>query len=322
MTAHLQDSQGHATSGTHTTARTTRLRTTRGVLAVVVAAAMYCAVGSAPAMAAETPEEAHAPGGWARVAHLSPDTKTVDVELTAVAGGEVLFELEDVAYGDVSEYLRLPAGTFVVDMTPAGSGPDTDPALSQLITVQKDQPVTLAVLGKNADLTAKVIIDDLTAPEDGRARIRVLQASTLAETVDIQTIMGDPIAVGAKSGQVTGYATVDDGLWELQLFKNGAPSLANVDLVPGSVNTLLVLDNASGGLTIKPISDSATVTETPVGGTDTGSAPVATGDEGTPTGSATPWYVVPFVAAGLAAFGLLVRGGSQKLLPAPVRRRP
>ncbi|WP_105031419.1 DUF4397 domain-containing protein [Arthrobacter ruber] len=320
MTAHTQDSPDHAASGTQPAARTTRLRTTRGMLAVVVAAAMYGAVSAAPAVAAEEPQTS---GGWARVAHLSPDTKTVDVELTAVAGGEVLFELEDVAYGDVSEYLRLPAGTFVVDMTPADSAPDTDPALSQLITVQENQPVTLAVLGKNADLTAKVIVDDLTAPEDGRARIRVLQASTLAETVDIQTIMGDPIAVGAKSGQVTGYATVDAGPWELQLFKNGERSLATVDLLPGSVNTLLVLDNASGGLTIKPISDSATVTDTPVGGTNTGSAPLSAGPrDSAATGSASPWHVAPLVAAGLAAVVVVARGASQGLLPVPVRRRP
>jgi hypothetical protein len=258
---------------------------------------------AAPASAAEQP----AGEGWARLAHLSPDTKSVDVVLTAAAGGQTLFELEDVAYGDVSDYVRLPVGTFLVEMTPADAAEDAAPAVSEVITVEKDQPITLAVMGPNSDLVTKVLDDDLTPPADGQARVRVVQASTVADTVDITTTTGDVIAAGAAKGQVTGYATVDDGPWDLELSSGSISSTASIELASGSVNTLLVLDNASGGLTIKPISDSEAVKETPVGGTNTGAAPA----------SATTASTLDDVAPGM---GIALVGAVMLLLGAAARR--
>lgn len=304
----------------------TAVRAAVVLMVALIVAAVLTVAGSNPASAAERTQT---PQGWARVAHLSPDTKSVDVALTAVAGGQVLFDLEDVAYGDVSDYLRLPVGAYVVDMTPAGSDDDAPPALSQLINVKEGQPITLAVLGTNADLTAKVITDDLTPPADGQARVRVIQASTVADTVEIQTIMGETIAAGAKSGEVTGYATVEDGPWDLQLFADAQKSQASIDLVSGSVNTLLVLDNASGGLTMKAISDSGSVTETPVGGTNTGAAPLelnpletaSSGSNTTTDGPVIFWTALLLVMIGAVALRVVAPGAPRQLLPVPSRRR-
>lgn len=322
MTARISRPILHAA---HRTPSTAGRKTARGMalmIALVVGAVFSAALGSSSASAEE---QAQAPHGWARVAHLSPDTTSVDVTLTAVAGGQALFDLEDVAYGDVSEYLRLPVGAYVVDLTPTGSADTTTPALSQLINVREGRPLTLAVLGANADLTAKVVSDDLTPPADGEARIRVIQASTVTETVDIQTIMGRTIAAGAKSGEVTGYATVEDGPWELQLFADAEKSLASIDLPSGSVNTLLVLDNASGGVTVKAIRDSGSVTDTPVGGTNTGAV---TGPVETPSGSSAiatdtgmSWPALLLVLAGGSAVLAVAHGAPQRLLPVLVRRR-
>jgi len=265
-----------------------------------------------PAMASE---ESSTPEGWARVGHLSPDTTSVDVALTAVAGGRTLFSVDDVAYGDVSDYWRLAAGTYLVEMVPTGSPAETAPAISEVITVKEGQPITLAVLGPNDDLTTKVIEDDLTPPADGEARVRVLQASTVAESVDITTTTGVAIAGDARQGQVTGYATVDDGPWDLELESDTASSTASIDLRSGSVNTLLVLDNADGGLTIKAISDSGSVSDTPVGGTDTGAAPAVAG----PVGAG--WTAAAALALlGLATMVALRMAGSSAMA-APARRR-
>lgn len=300
----------------------------RAVIVLMVALIVGAVLAVAGSNSASASEQTQTPQGWARVAHLSPDTKSVDVALTAVSGGQVLFDLEDVAYGDVSDYLRLPVGAYVVDMTPTGSADDTAPALSQLIDVKDGQPVTLAVLGTNADLTAKVVTDDLTPPADGQARVRVVQASTVADTVDIQTIMGETIAAGVKSGEVTGYATVEDGPWDLQLFADSQKSEASIDLVSGSVNTLLVLDNASGGLTVKAISDSGSVTETPVGGTNTGAAPlepnaldIAPSGTSTTSNLVTPWAAIFLVGVGISAILVVGRGVPQRLVPVSARRR-
>lgn len=285
------------------------------VLAVIVFALVSTA---GPSSAAEPDETLD---GWARVAHLSPDTKSVDVALTAVAGGQVLFDLEDVAYGDVSDYLRFPAGSYVVEMTPAGSVTDAAPAISELITVTAGEPITLAVTGLNADLTTKVINDDLTPPADGEARVRVLQASTVADSVDITTTSGMAIASDAKSGQVTGYATVDDGPWDLQLAAGSTESNASIELESGSVNTLLVLDNAEGGLTIKAISDSGSVSETPVGGTNTGAAPSAAAGSDTMGAFAAEWTAGGIIAAAALITVLAAHGTRRRAAPVLSGRR-
>ncbi|WP_049830293.1 DUF4397 domain-containing protein [Arthrobacter sp. RIT-PI-e] len=296
------------------TSRTPRSRSThRPLLSLLgtVAVLLSLVLTAAPSNASEQSSTSE---GWARVAHLSPDTKAVDVALTAVAGGRTLLELEDVAYGDVSDYVRLAVGTYLVEMVPAGSPVDTAPAISEVIRVQAGQPITLAVLGTNDDLTTEIFQDDLTPPADGEARVRVLQASTVAESVDIATTTGDIIATDARQNQVTGYATVDDGPWDLELTNGSETSSAEVDLRSGSVNTLLVLDNASGGLTVKAISDSGSVSDTPVGGTNTGAAPAVAGpvDAG--------WIVVP-VTALLGAIALVVLRGAGRGPVAAARRR-
>lgn len=327
MTSHASSSIFHPHHRAPRGAGTMTVRAMTAVLvALIVGAVFSVALGANSASAAEQDPK---PQGWARVAHLSPDTTSVDVTLTAVAGGQVLFDLTDVAYGDVSDYVRLPAGAYVAELTPTGSADDAAPALSQLINVKEGEPLTFAVLGANADLTAKVISDDLTPPADGQARVRVIQASTVAENVDIQTIMGKTIAAGVKGKEVTGYATVEDGPWDLQLFADAKKSLASIDLVSGSVNTLLVLDNASGGLTIKAISDSGSVTETPVGGTNTGARPAGTGSLQTaPSGSSTvgttPVMSGPamlLVLAGVSAVVVVAYGAPLRLKPVRPRRR-
>lgn len=294
-----------------------RRRSVRASFSALVAAMglLTSLVAVAPASAAEEP----AGEGWARVAHLSPDTKSVDVALTAVAGGKTLFELENVAYGDVSDYWRLPVGTFLIEMSASGAAPDVAPAISELITVEKDEPITLAVMGVNSALVTKVLQDDLTPPADGQARVRVLQASTVADSVDITTTTGDVIASDAAKGQVTGYATVEDGPWDLELTGASMTSEASIDLSSGSVNTLLVLDNASGGITIKPISDSEAVADAPVGGTNTGAAPMDPASSESSAVDAGPWMGLALLGAVMLFLGGVVRG--IRLAPVGAGRR-
>ncbi|MHA7282195.1 DUF4397 domain-containing protein [Arthrobacter sp. TMS2-4] len=283
------------------------------LLIALITGLVVIVVGSGRSEAAEASPAAD---GWARVAHLSPDTGSFDATLTAVAGGQAPVDLEDLAYGDVSDYLRLPAGAYAVDLTPADSTDDAVPELNQLITVEEGQPLTLAVLGTNEELTARVVRDDLTPPADGQARVRVIQASTLAETVDIKTDSGTKtLTAGTKSGEVTGYATVEAGLWDLQVFGGSLASTEEVDLAAGTVNTLLVLDNASGELTVKAVSDVGAVAATPVGGTNTGAAPTdadaratTTDGSGGNTGPSVTWSLLLVVAA-VIAVPLVAHGG-------------
>lgn len=255
-----------------------RTRTTRAAIALATAGVLG-AFGAAPAVLSASAAAPAMTGqeGWIRVAHLSPDTKSVDVQLTALAGGEVVYELEDVAYGAVSDYASLPAGTYVVSMVPAGSASTAKPVISASVEVEMGKTSTVAAYGENSDLQTRVFTDDLTSPDAGSSRIRLIQASTVTDSVDVETSTGLLIAEGARTGSATNYASVPAGPWDLELTSDDADGAASVDLGDGSVNTLFVLDNASGGLTVMPVLDSASVGAAPVGGVQTGGGALGTG---------------------------------------------
>jgi hypothetical protein len=250
-------------------------------------------LGGAAAANAAAPTD-----GWARITHLSPDTKSVDVRLTGLAGGEVLYELDDVAYGQISDYLALTPGTYVVSMVPAGMDPDSAPVISESVTIEEGEPITVAAYGTNDDLKTAVYQDDLENPADGDSRIRVIQASTTAESVDISTSTGIAIAEDAELGSATGYATVPAGPWTLDL-SGDADGTADVDLAGGTVNTLLVLDTADGGVTVKAVVDAAAPGTTPEDGVDTGGGWAATrGDVASTVG--TTGGLAAAIALGIA----------------------
>ncbi|WP_172582769.1 DUF4397 domain-containing protein [Subtercola boreus] len=207
--------------------------------------------------------------GWVRLAHLSPDTSAVDIQLTALAGGSVVSSLQDIAYGQVSNYIALPKGAYIVSMVPTG-GDMTSPVIQASITVASGQPLTVAAYGKNASLKAAVFSDDLTAPAAGESRIRVVQASTAVPSVTVSTSTGTVLAAGVTSGTASPYSNVEAGPSTLTVSGGPTTSSAQVDLPVGAVSTLFVLDNASGGVTVTSVADASSVTALPTGGIQTG----------------------------------------------------
>ncbi|MCK2021693.1 DUF4397 domain-containing protein [Microbacterium sp. kSW2-24] len=246
------------------------LATSATALLVLTAAplAATAADGTSPSSTAPTATTEQA--GWLRLGHLSPDTKSVDVRVSAVSGGSTLFELNGVGYGDVSGYEELPAGTYTVSMVPAGASGSSVPVISETVTIDSGTATTVAAYGPTNDLQVRSFDDDLSEPAAGSARIRLIQASTITPEVDVTTAQGDAIAQDAKAGSATGYAEIPAGDWSLELAGDGVADTAEVSVEPGSVTTLFVLDTANGGLTILPILDSASVGDVPDGGVDTG----------------------------------------------------
>lgn len=246
------------------------------VVAALLAVGATLLGGSAPAASA-----AGSATGWVRVGHLSPDTKSVDVRLTSFAGGQVVYELDNVTYGQVSPYKQLPTGTYAVAMTAAGASKTAKPIVSASITVATGKPITVVAYGKNDNLKTTVFEDDLTKPTAGQSRIRLVQAATVSKSVSVKTSTGTTIASDAPYGSASGYAQVVAGKWTLDLAGKSkkTASTASVNLASGSINTLFVLDNSKGGITVVPVVDSAATTTTPVGGVQTGGGYEATHPE-------------------------------------------
>jgi hypothetical protein len=241
------------------------------ISAAALVAVVTIGVTASPALAAPAAAPAATGStGWLRIAHLSPDTKSVDVRVTALMGGASVYELDNVKYGAVSSYKAMPTGVYTIAMVPAGSKSTANPMLSASVSVVDGNASTVAAYGPNKKLKVKVFSDDLSTPAAGQARIRLIQASVKTPSIDVKTATGISIAKNAKSGTATGYAEVAAGPWALTLTGKNVESIDPVTLANGSVTTLLVLDTTGGGLTVRSIVDSAAVGAVPVGGVQTG----------------------------------------------------
>ncbi|WP_250027181.1 DUF4397 domain-containing protein [Paractinoplanes maris] len=263
-------------------------------LAALTAALTMVALGATPAHAA-------AGDGYVRLAHLSPDTPAVDVYLKADSGGVEPQTFRAVAYGDMSRYLRLPTGTYQVAMRKAGAPATEKPVITTQVTVENKGAYTVAGVGRFADLGLRVIEDDLRLPDPGKSKVRIIQASVKAPVLDVAGKNGTTIADGVEFATTTAYREVKPGKWSVEVEPTGGGRTSELPctLGPGSVYSLVVLDDNAGGLKPELHVDAERQGTVPLGS-------VATGVGGTSPSSPVTGIVLTAVAAALLTGGLVV----------------
>jgi Domain of unknown function (DUF4397) len=271
-------------------------------LAAIAVALTVAAFAVLPASAATAAPET----GWVRVAHLSPDTKAVDLTLSSLSGKTVLYHLSNVAFGDVSPYVRLAPGTYAIAMVPAGSPSGTTPVVNASVSVTSGDAETVAAIGLNKDLKTKVIADSLTEPAAGSAKVRVVQASTKHTSVDVAD-GSKTLASSAAFGAVGAYQDVTAGAADLTISDGSTKTTSSQTFAAGSIHTLIVLDNAKGGLSLTTVLDSESAAVTPTGSIDTGAGGLARADESAMAAIATPAALLAALLAAVAAVGLARR---------------
>jgi hypothetical protein len=271
------------------TSRRRRLGSATAALAAVAAVTLF----ATPARAAGD--------GYVRLAHLSPDTPAVDVYLKSDSGAVKAQTFKGVAYGAMSQYLRLPTGTYQVAMRKAGAPASDKPVITTEVGVANGKAYTVAGVGRFADLGLRVLQDDLRLPDPGKSKVRIIQASVQAPVLNVAGKNGKKIADGVPFATTTSYREVNPGKWsvEVQPTEGGKSSVLPCTLGAGSVYSLVVLDNGDGGLKPELHVDAERQGTVPLGG-------VATGDGGSRSGSRLP---MAGLIAGLAAIfcgGLVV----------------
>ncbi|MFY1686923.1 DUF4397 domain-containing protein [Plantactinospora sp. WMMB782] len=238
--------------------------------------------------------------GYVRLAHLSPDTPAVDVYLGPAESTAEPQVFRAVGYGVLSPYLPLPTGPYAVAMRRAGAPADDPPVLTTSVSVRAGEAYTVAGVGRYADLGLRVLEDDLSSPAEGRAKVRVVQASVRAPVIDVALADGPSIAEGIPFATTTSYHQVTPGRSTLRLSATGAkPTTMAVSLRDGTVYSLLVLDAKKGGLSTELRVDARGGMVVPDGGVDTGAG--GTGTEPGAGGRAGPGG--PAYPIGLAAVG-------------------
>jgi len=185
-----------------------------------------------------------------RVLHASPDAPAVDV----LVEGAPAFR--GVAFGEITDYAKLPAGLYDVQVVPAGAS----------------SPVVIDLTGPNAvnlfynrSYTAVALntlneIEPLLLEDDGRpapipfARVRFVHASPDAPAVDIAVKNGPVLFRNVAFKGVGSYIEVPRGTYDLEVRPTGssvvALALPGVRLDGGTTLTVFATGLLSGSPTL------------------------------------------------------------------------
>ena len=260
-------------------------------LMILLGAAMM-SLGMLAGTAAAAPASSMSSGmGWMRCAHLSPNSSPVDIYLYSFGDPMAMSVLRHVPYGEVSMYMKMPAGQYTAGIRPAGAPTSTPPVLSANFMVHAGQAYTVAVMGPAKGLRLQALNDRLTTPQ-GKSMVRVIQASLKEHRVTVRAGSAT-LASNLAFASITPYGTDKPGRWMVHAVGGSETWSGNVKLTAGSIHTLVVLDSPSG-LKVTALMDAAGSAMMPHGGAATGFGGAARGPAPLPL----PWL------AGLAS-GLL-----------------
>jgi hypothetical protein len=229
-----------------------------------------------------------------RVLHLSPDVPKIDVYVDGTK------TLAAVPFKTATKHAQVPAGTRTVELRPAGSATGGRSLTTARATVAAGAAYTLAAVGPAAKLQLLVLKDDFTAPPQGKAKIRSIDATPKSPPIDIAIAGGPVLFHNLTFPKATPFATIDAGSMALEVrmagtdqvvFRSGARSVP-----AGAILTMAGTVSPTGSIEVLPILDAAGAGATPRGGIATGaggSAPVEGAD----------------LAGSLAAAGLVLLAG-------------
>ncbi len=189
-----------------------------------------------------------------RVAYLSPDAANGDVYVN----DEPVGALRDVAFGTVSPYLALPAGTRNVKVYPAGAAPKTSrPILETDMDLEGGGSYTLAAVGlaKDGSLELNLYEDDTSSHPEGKAKLRVIHALPDVGTATVRVKEGDgdedSFARSGFSKASNYYTEIPAGTYHVEVEDAGTDEMAldvpDLPLPEGEVCTIFAVGRAADG---------------------------------------------------------------------------
>jgi hypothetical protein len=163
--------------------------------------------------------------GYVRVIHTVPDAPNVDI----YANDELI--VNNLAYGDYTDYLSIPKGMYKVSIYVAGT--KNTPVLSNMLTVNKNSMLTVAAAGILSDIELLAITDANGSKMKGKAMIRFIHLSPNAPAVDITLPNGTVIFSNVSFRHITPYIDVSPMNYTLQVRVAGTD---NVVLTVPNIN--------------------------------------------------------------------------------------
>jgi hypothetical protein len=150
-----------------------------------------------------------------RVVHAVPDGPNVDVYIDGVQ------VLENISFFTASDYLSVPAGEHLVQVTAAGAALSSA-VISETLTLAAGQSYTVMAAGMPDSIAATVLEDDRAVPTAGDTKIRFIHAVPDAPAVDIRQV-GDeiPLINNLAFREASDYLPLLPGDYDLNVVATG-----------------------------------------------------------------------------------------------------
>jgi len=169
----------------------------------------------------------------------------------------------NVKYQRLTPYDELPASRDEFRLSSAG-GDKTQPLAANSEGLSAGKRYTVIAIPKaDGKLTLNVLEDDVNPPENGKAKLRVINAAPNTGEVDVTRAGADAMLFkGVNFDSATGYKDVDPMMTTLEVRTKGqkqAALTANLNLAPGRTYTIVVA-GALGNSRLEaiPIEDAVT----------------------------------------------------------------
>jgi hypothetical protein len=200
-----------------------------------------------------------------RVLHLSPDAPGVDVFVNGGAEPAV----ENLEFPEGTAYLTVPAGTTTFDVAPAGGSADDAVLTIDGLALEAGASYTAVAFDELDSIAALPLVDDGSALETGKIRVRAVHAAPSVGEVDLWNVpdSGTPAPLwtnvdfgvaGAPldlpAGAYTVGVDVDDDMSPDLLFRLPAlpaGTVANVYAVNDSEENVFLLAQLPDGSTAR-----------------------------------------------------------------------
>lgn len=178
-----------------------------------------------------------------RVVHAMPSEPAADI----FVGDHVTFS--QVEYKAVTGYREVPGNLVTFRLRPTGQD-GSEPLAEAVEGLGAGKHYTIVVMPSDRRQAASltVVNDEMVPPEDGKAKLRVVNASPEAGRVDV--LVGGklkPELSGVNVSAATGYEDVPPltGTLEVRHDKTVLARLTNTHLEAGKLYTVIVLGRAA-----------------------------------------------------------------------------
>jgi hypothetical protein len=150
-----------------------------------------------------------------------------------------------------------------------GGAGERAPVLSTTIRLEAHTTATVVGMGEQANLELVTLTDGMELPDDGKAKVRVIQAAMSVPAVDSVDVADSEIATGLAFTEFTDYSMVTAGAAMVGATAGSETAEESVDLVAGGTYTVVVRDQESG-IGVLPMQDFGAANSIPTGGVEAG----------------------------------------------------